>query len=577
MIELRCTLDRPRIRSEVATEVGCQLELRPSEETTAVAGTTALATNLCLVLDCSASMLGAKVDAAIAAAKLIVNTIDARHRISVVGFATSHWVVVDNASPTQTGRDAINAKIEKLRSMIKGSTNLGEGIRHGITMVQRQQADAGVLVVLTDGVADSQADAIAAGSEANAAGVQVFAVGIGEALRADDLLEIVAPSGGSLLGERAADRLEAAFAELLKRIESFVATRVQLTVSPAAGVTLGAIYKTSPERMFVGDNVDRVVVGNLERGLVYAFHVGLTPPTGGAGEVEVARVTLRYDIPSRRLRSAMTEVPIVVTYDSRADIVNPEVVRAQARAQLAVLVGQLAHAEERGDRARSAELLALLADRSAAQGDTRLTSALRGLSSPIPQAELNALMLAATGRDAEPPRAASTGYEIAASPAVEPAPPPPPPPPAVPRPRAQLPTPTRPSATVRAPAPTPPTAPPIVRPPVQAPPDFRPVHAPDPAPPEPPPVVQAPPEPPPPPAPPPPPLHEIVLVDAGPSVIELMRELRELTGFGLARVHELIQSVPSPIMQLPELEARAAKQRLEAHGARVAVRDATTA
>ena len=253
-------------------------------------------------------MLGAKVEAAIQAAKLIVNTIDARHRISVVGFATSHWVVVDNASPEETGRDVINGQIERLRDMIKGSTNLGEGIRRGIKTVQRHQADASVLVVLTDGVADSQADAEQASAEANEAGVQVFAVGIGEAFRADDLLKVVAPSGGTLLGERAADRLEAAFAELLKRIESFVATRVQIAVLPAAGVVLGSIYKTSPERMLIGDNVDRVIVGNLERGIAYSFHVALTPPCAGSGEAEIARVTLRYDIPSRRMRSETTEV-----------------------------------------------------------------------------------------------------------------------------------------------------------------------------------------------------------------------------------------------------------------------------
>lgn len=563
MIELRCTLDRSRIPPDVATEVGCQVELLPSE-TAAAAGPVALTTNLCLVLDCSASMLGAKVEAAIQAAKLIVNTIDARHRISVVGFATSHWIVVDNASPDETGRDVINRQIERLRDMIKGTTNLGEGIRRGIKTVQRHQADASVLVVLTDGVADSQADAEQASAEANEAGVQVFAVGIGEAFRADDLLKVVAPSGGSLLGERAADRLEAAFAELLKRIESFVATGVQLELSPAAGVVLGSTYKTSPERMFIGDNVERVIVGNLERGIAYAFHVALTPPCAGSGEAEIARATLRYDIPSRGLRGQTTEVAIRVSYDARAEVANPDVVRAQARAQLAALVKQLVDSEARRDRTKSAELLELLAERSAALGNTRLVEALRGLASPIPQAELNALVLAATARDVveEPP---------------------------VPEPvRRPLPTPTRRSTAVRAPpeqvrspAPTPPQPSVPVRPlpAPEPPPAPEPKQAPEPPPapepkraPEPPPAPKPPPPPAPePPPPPPPPLHEIVLVDAGPSVIELMRELREITGFGLARVHEIIESVPAAIMKLSEVEARAAKQRLEAHGARVTV------
>src|SRR5690606_2178979 len=76
MIELRCTLDRTRVRSDVPLEVGCQLELRPSDAPP-VSGSVPLTTNLCLVIDCSASMLGAKIEAAIQAAKLIVNTIDA--------------------------------------------------------------------------------------------------------------------------------------------------------------------------------------------------------------------------------------------------------------------------------------------------------------------------------------------------------------------------------------------------------------------------------------------------------------------------------------------------------------------
>lgn len=615
MIELHCTLDRTRIRADVATEVGCQLELRPAEAP-AIAGSAELTTNLCLVVDCSASMLGAKTEAAIHAAQLIVNTIDARHRISLVGFATSHWVVVDNASPDETGRDVICSKIDSLRTMIKGSTNLGEGIRRGIQTVHRQQADACVLVVLTDGVADSQADAVSASMEANAAGVQVFAIGIGEAFHADDLLEIVAPSGGSLLGERAADRLEAAFAEVLQRIESFVATRVELTITPAPGVVLGSMYKTSPERMFVGDQVDRVVVGNLERGLGYSFHVALTPPTGGSGEVEIARATLRYDVPSRRMRSAMIEVPIVVSYDTREEVVNPEVVRARARAQLAVLVGQLVHSEERGDRVKSAELLGLIAERSAAHGNTQLLEALRGVQSPIPRGELNALVLAATARDViEGARPSGPGRQrssaqpavVVRSPAPLPAPPPaadvrprwpappappaaevrPPPPSPAPSPaadarpaaagarrRAPLPRPS-PAAVVRPRVPTPSAPPPVVQAPAEPSPAPRADVPPPPAP-----RVEppAPPAPPPrPPDPPPLPLHEIVLVEAGPSVIELMRELRELTGFGLARVHELIQSVPASIMTLPEVEARAAKQRLEAHGARVTVAAAVTA
>src|SRR5262245_43915606 len=59
----------------------------------------AMTTNLCLVFDCSGSMAGRKREAAIEAAKMIVDTVHERHRLSLVGFATRARVLVDNAQP----------------------------------------------------------------------------------------------------------------------------------------------------------------------------------------------------------------------------------------------------------------------------------------------------------------------------------------------------------------------------------------------------------------------------------------------------------------------------------------------
>ena len=214
MIELGCTLDRSRIPPDVATEVGCQLELHA--ETAAVAGTVALTTNLCLVLDCSASMFGAKVKAAIQAAKMIVNTIDVRpdlgRRIRELALGRRRQRL---SRGNRTRRDQRPDRAPAGHDQGQHGPRRRDSPRHQDRAAPSSRCS--VLVILTDGVADSQADAELASAEANEAGVQVFAVGIGEAFRADDLLADVAPSGGTLLGERAADRLEVAFAELLKR------------------------------------------------------------------------------------------------------------------------------------------------------------------------------------------------------------------------------------------------------------------------------------------------------------------------------------------------------------------------
>ena len=56
-------------------------------------------------------------------------------------------------------------------------------------------------------------------------------------------------------------------------------------------------------------------------------------------------------------------------------------------------------------------------------------------------------------------------------------------------------------------------------------------------------------------------------------MIHLLREIRELTGLGLAQLHDLIKETPATIgAGLPNVEANAMKARLEAVGARIEIK-----
>ena len=116
VLQLEGSLDQTTIPPDVATELRCYLKVRAAAELGPA--TKALVANICLVLDCSGSMQGEKVEAAIEAAKRIVDIVDERHRISVVGFALSSRVIVDNAQATPAGREAIKRNIDRLRQML---------------------------------------------------------------------------------------------------------------------------------------------------------------------------------------------------------------------------------------------------------------------------------------------------------------------------------------------------------------------------------------------------------------------------------------------------------------------------
>ena len=68
---------------------------------------------------------------------------------------------------------------------------------------------------------------------------------------------------------------------------------------------------------------------------------------------------------------------------------------------------------------------------------------------------------------------------------------------------------------------------------------------------------------------------EVVLVDGGERMIEVVRELREVTGIGIHEAKELVDSAPQILKRTPDRrEAEALKHRLEGSGATVEIRAA---
>src|ERR1044071_6966710 len=328
ILQLEGRLDQATIPPDVATELRCYLKVRAA----AALGpaTRALVVNLCLVFDCSGSMAGEKADAAVEAAKRIVDIVDERHRISLVGFALSSRVIVDNAQATPTGRDAIKAKVERLRQMIGGNTFLGSGIRTGADLVQRFAADATIIIVLSDGAADDKPEALAQALRARELRSQMFAVGTGDDYEADHLRKLVTPSSGAVLAPGHLHELAAMFGALIARVESFVATNARLAVVFGAAVRARQAYRTLPQPAFIGDvaaaarEVD-LRVGNVERGQTHAFLLAMIVSPHVDPALEVARATLMFDVPALGLRDQHQEIALCVAAGPAARAANTEI------------------------------------------------------------------------------------------------------------------------------------------------------------------------------------------------------------------------------------------------------------
>lgn len=405
VLQLFGSLDQTTIPPDVATELRCYLKVRA--ETELGPATRALVANICLVLDCSGSMQGEKVEAAIEAAKRIVDIVDERHRISLVGFALSSRVIVDNAQATPAGRDAIKAKVDRLRQLVGGNTYLSSGIRAGADLVQRFVADATILVILSDGAADDKSEALAQALRASELGIQLFAVGIGDDYEADHLRKLVTPSSGAVLAPGHLDQLAATFGELVARVESFVATNAQLVVALGERVRARQVYRTLPQPAFVGDvsaaerEVD-VRVGNVERGQTHAFLLAIVVPPGADPTLDVARATLTFDVPALGLRAQRQDIALHVARGTDPRTGNAEISGAFRSAQIARLVDELADAQRRNAKDECLDRVDLLIRLSDEQGDDHARSSYEQLRDgiagdrAIAQKALNELVIAST-------------------------------------------------------------------------------------------------------------------------------------------------------------------------------------
>lgn len=412
-LEMKAVLDRAKIPTANAeTELKCLVKIWPSMELRKLE-IKPLKTSICLLCDCSASMLqDNKLNTAIESAKLIVDTVSESQRISLVAFQSRVRLLVDDAEANEGGKERIKQQIDEIRMMAGGSTNMTDGIKEGMSVLSRSKADAKVMIILSDGAADFQESAERAAIEATSKNIQLFAVGVGSQYMADQLLKMVTPSNGALFGSAEVDKIKYTFEKLIGRIENFVATNAELTITFHEDAQAGLGYKASPEQAFLGNlapNAERAVslnVGNIERDKAYSFLFLATVPQGEKNEeLTVCKVLLTFDIPSANIKGETLEHSLVVTYtsDRRAtEELNGEVMEVFRRVSITQLAERFVEASKAKDAEQTAKYLKILIKRYDEIGDSMMKNHYEGLlqdlkdKGTITNEMLNASVVAST-------------------------------------------------------------------------------------------------------------------------------------------------------------------------------------
>lgn len=382
LLKFSANLDRDQLlASQPKSELSCHVNI-DSNVITGDEIDIATTASICLVFDCSFSMSGKKFQTAIKTAKMIVDILHERHWISLVAFEMRSHIVFKNAVPTDGEKESIKEQIDKLADHLGGSTNMAAGIRSGINVLSESEADADVIVLLSDGVADSAEKAQTAAEEASQKGIQLFAVGIGESYNTEQLLQLVTPSNGAVFGDSEGDKINDIFYNIINRIDRTFASKVKLDFTFDKRVQLKQVFKTSPERALYNsltindEHKLELQVGNIENNKIYEFLLKIEVDSHDVGTLELIKVRLQYDINYQGIaKQQVQEIILTVKYtesDTLEPATNKKISSAMKSASMMQHCNEVVQACSRFDNARALQAIDKLQQKCNEENNTVL-------------------------------------------------------------------------------------------------------------------------------------------------------------------------------------------------------------
>ncbi|MEM7111550.1 MAG: VWA domain-containing protein [Chloroflexota bacterium] len=258
--------------------------------------------NLCLVIDRSTSMRGARLQKVQTAVELIIKQLGPDDLLSIVSFSDRAQVVVPSSSITN--QQAILNKIRDIRA--SGGTEIFQGLREGVEQLKQIALPdySNHLILLTDGHTYGDArHCLELAKDVAPQGINMTAFGIGSEWNDSFLDDLVAPSGGlSSFIETPAEIID----YLQSRISSLgkiYAQNVRLKQDFPNSLALRYGFKLTPfaQPLPLGAS-DDISLGDIEGRAPLSLLLELfVQPQGIPTRINIP-LTVTADVPSQNIR-----------------------------------------------------------------------------------------------------------------------------------------------------------------------------------------------------------------------------------------------------------------------------------
>lgn len=201
--------------------------------------------NLCLVLDRSTSMKGARMDHVKRAAHRLIDQLQDEDILAVVTFDDRAEVVL----PSERGVSKAHAKAAVSTINARGGTEILRGLRAGLSEIAKHHSTqvTSHLILLTDGRTYGDDEAcIREAKQAGAYHIGISTMGIGEDWNDELLDEMAAQSGGVSAYVASANQVRTFLEERVRGLGSLFAQGLQLEINYPDSVKLDNIFRAEP-------------------------------------------------------------------------------------------------------------------------------------------------------------------------------------------------------------------------------------------------------------------------------------------------------------------------------------------
>ena len=254
--------------------------------------------NVCLVLDCSTSMQGARLDTVKATAIELVRNLNLRDSLSIVSFSDRAEVLLSAGERVDASQ--IESRIRSLQT--SGGTEIFHGLEAGLFEVRRNLLRSSInhIILLTDGhTYGDEAACHQLAERAAASGIGLSALGIGGEWNDMFLDGLASRTGGSSMYVSKPADIERFLKEKLQTLSRVLVENIALNLEMEAEVVLRYAYRLEPQAGVI-ETSSPLRLGNIPKGerLKVLLEFLLAPIPSKRSRFTIGLGRLTFDAPT---------------------------------------------------------------------------------------------------------------------------------------------------------------------------------------------------------------------------------------------------------------------------------------